>query len=248
MAEKEGREPSHNNAQVRRPEMLCPDSGKLYVFGYGSLIWKPNITYSRSWVGYIKGYKRRFYQGTTTHRGTPQQPGRVLTLLPSSDKEVRVWGKLFEVDGVDEINATIEHLAEREMILGGYRFDVVPFYPFKNCENNNYEQPPEVIQSVVYIAEPGNDQYIGKAPLEVQARQIAVAHGFCGPNSEYLKKLIEFIIEEVPKDNLHYDKYSLDLWNLVNEYLQQIASSTPQEMNNSSEILTPLIVGSIVTN
>lgn len=48
------------------------ETGKLYIFGYGSLIWRPNISYTRSWSGYIKGYKRRFYQGTTTHRGTPQ--------------------------------------------------------------------------------------------------------------------------------------------------------------------------------
>ncbi|VUZ53131.1 unnamed protein product [Hymenolepis diminuta] len=248
MASSENRRRRLTNVHVRCPEMLCPETGKLYIFGYGSLIWKPNINYSRSWVGYIKGYKRRFYQGTTTHRGTPEQPGRVLTLLPSIDKEARVWGKVFEVDGVEEINAAIEHLAEREMILGGYRFDAVPFYPFKNCEKNNCEQPQEVIRSFVYIAEPGNDQYIGKAPLEVQARQIALAHGFCGPNSEYLRKLIEFIIKEVPKDELHHDKYSFDLWYLVNEYLQQIASSTEQEVNNSSAILTPLVVDSIATN
>lgn len=91
-----------------------------------------------------------------------------MTLLPSVNKEARVWGVLFEVDGVEEINAAIEHLAEREMILGGYRFDKVPFYPFKNCENGNCDVPRKVIRSFVYIAEPGNDQYIGKAPLDVQ--------------------------------------------------------------------------------
>ena len=55
------------------PRMVCPKIERLYIFGYGSLIWRPTIEYSRSWSGYIKGYKRRFYQGTTTHRGTPQQ-------------------------------------------------------------------------------------------------------------------------------------------------------------------------------
>ena len=54
-------------------QMICSEAERIYIFGYGSLIWRPTIEYSRSWSGYIKGYKRRFYQGTTTHRGTPQQ-------------------------------------------------------------------------------------------------------------------------------------------------------------------------------
>lgn len=95
------------------------------------------------------------------------QPGRVLTLLPSEDKEDRVWGKVYEVDGAQDINAAIHHLAEREMNLGGYRFDAVSFYPLRCCEQDS-ELPRNVIRAFVYIAEPENDQYIGNAPLEIQ--------------------------------------------------------------------------------
>ncbi|KAM7541214.1 hypothetical protein Aperf_G00000037032 [Anoplocephala perfoliata] len=229
------------------PEMLCPKTGKLYIFGYGSLIWKPNISYSRSWIGYIKGYKRRFYQGTTTHRGTPDCPGRVVTLLPSENKEDRVWGKVYEVDGAEAINEAIDHLAEREMIMGGYRFDAVSFYPLKCCEQDT-EPPHDAIRAFVYIAEPGNDQYIGSAPLEDQAHQIASATGVCGPNSEYLQKLVNFINTEVPEDDHHYDQYSLDLWSLVDEYLQEISLlSSEHEANNSNEIMLIVAAKSIST-
>src|SRR2546430_17646183 len=45
----------------------------LWVFGYGSLVWNPGFKYSESRVGYIKGYKRRFWQGNDCQRGTPDQ-------------------------------------------------------------------------------------------------------------------------------------------------------------------------------
>lgn len=41
----------------------------LWIFGYGSLVWKPDFKYKRSKVGYISGYKRRFWHGDNFHRG-----------------------------------------------------------------------------------------------------------------------------------------------------------------------------------
>lgn len=44
----------------------------LWVFGYGSLIWLPKIEYAKSEKGFVKDYALRFWQGNTTHRGTPE--------------------------------------------------------------------------------------------------------------------------------------------------------------------------------
>lgn len=46
---------------------------RMWIFGYGSLLWYTNFTYVKVVPGVVRGYKRRFWQLSPDHRGTPEK-------------------------------------------------------------------------------------------------------------------------------------------------------------------------------
>lgn len=83
----------------------------VWIFGYGSLIWRPSFPFVERRWGYLPGWARRFYQGSTDHRGTEQSPGRVVTLLPEPDNVV--WGIAYRIKD-DDRDRVLSYLGVRE--------------------------------------------------------------------------------------------------------------------------------------
>ncbi|XP_065674867.1 putative glutathione-specific gamma-glutamylcyclotransferase 2 isoform X1 [Hydra vulgaris] len=156
----------------------------VWIFGYASLMWNANFKYSKSRIGYIKNFVRRFWQGSTDHRGVPGKPGRVATLIPTERDKHIVWGKAYYIESTD-VQETFEILDYREK--GGYSQQICDFYPRENEE--------AVIPVVVYNAVEGNENFLGVACIDDIAKQISKSVGPSGPNKDYLYKLCETLNE-----------------------------------------------------
>jgi cation transport regulator ChaC len=148
-----------------------------WVFGYGSLIWRPTFAFEERVVGWIEGWARRFWQGSTDHRGVPGAPGRVVTLV--REPGARCAGVAYRIAPAqrEEILAGLDH---REK--GGYaRHDV-------DVHVHGRGSP---LRALVYIATEANPEYLGPAAPAAIAAQIRNARGPSGPNVEYLLRLAE---------------------------------------------------------
>ncbi|XP_058190087.1 gamma-glutamylcyclotransferase 2-3 [Rhododendron vialii] len=181
----------------------------MWVFGYGSLIWKAGFHYDDRLVGCIKGYRRVFYQGSTDHRGTPDYPGRVVT-MERAQGEV-CWGVAYKISGTEDEQIALTYLEVREK-----QYDTKAYVDFFT---DPMALTPAVSDVMVYIASSDrklNPNYLGPASLEEIAKQIILAEGPSGPNRDYLfqleKALIQFGFE---------DKHVMDIANEVRRLLSE---------------------------
>ncbi|KAJ3154501.1 hypothetical protein HDU86_004630 [Geranomyces michiganensis] len=174
----------------------------MWVFGYGSLIWKVDFPYETRFPGYVRGYVRRFWQGSKDHRGTPANPGRVVTLIPQAEyrrshaardphalkptsnaAEAECWGVAYRIADAD-VDAVKAHLDHREK--NGYEcLEADVFHP--SVTGPDGELVPVVKGALVYCATSANDSFLGPdAGIEAIAKQIAVTRGPSGWNSDFL--------------------------------------------------------------
>lgn len=145
-----------------------------WIFGYGSLVWRPGFDFLERRIGYIEGWKRCFYQGSPDHRGTEKSPGRVVTLLPKP--KVKCWGVAYQISAA-AFETTFSYLDHREKC--GFHRHKVKFHCRENISREVY----------TYVAAEGNPDYLGPASMEEMAQQIYLSEGPSGPNSEYLLEL-----------------------------------------------------------
>lgn len=146
------------------------DHHQVWLFGYGSLIYKADFPYVERRPASIRHWTRRFWQGSHDHRGTPNAPGRVVTLI-----------------------------AEPGTVCAGMAYLITPqtFGQLDAREKNGYLRlatefsldDGRHVEGLVYIATADNTAFLGPAGEREIARQIASSHGPSGPNRDYLMHL-----------------------------------------------------------
>jgi len=177
-----------------------------WIFGYGSLIWKVDFPYFRKCDGYVKGFRRRFWLASTDHRGVPESPGRVVTLVTSEDPEEKVWGVAYEIPTDDKTRNDLDH---REK--GGYTRHLTTFHrtsafvdaPPSTSQvmtassstslSSSSSSSSSSIPVVVFIATSEVEEYVGPQSLDSLANIISTSIGPSGKNSEYLFNLAEAV-------------------------------------------------------
>ncbi|WYZ42914.1 hypothetical protein EsH8_VI_000613 [Colletotrichum jinshuiense] len=131
------------------------------------------------------------------HRGTPEAPGRVVTLIERSYWEQltdhhdsapdRVWGVAYRIKA-DKVAEVKDYLDIRE--INGYTIHYAPFYPADGSEP---------IRTLVYIGTPDNDQFVGPQDPQALAAHIHKSRGPSGPNIDYLLGLEKALNELSPE-------------------------------------------------
>lgn len=151
-------------------------SDSLWLFAYGSLVFRPDIPFAERVPAILDGYARRFWQGSTDHRGVPGAPGRVVTLIRLEG--ARCAGIAYRVEGAHR-DKVLHDLDVREQ--GGY---ARTFERLVDAEGTAITD-----EALVYVATPENPNWLGDAPLDAIAAQIRGAVGPSGPNPEYVIEL-----------------------------------------------------------
>jgi len=163
------------------------NNGDLWVFGYGSLMWRPGFAHIERHQARITGYHRAFCVYSYHHRGTPQKPGLVLGLSRGG----ACRGILYRV-AADKAEETIAYLREREQVTAVYlevRTKAVRLSDATWIDN-----------VLTYVADPGHEQYAGRLDLTTQAKLIARGEGKSGLNPDYLASMIEHLQDSGIRD------------------------------------------------
>lgn len=141
----------------------------VWLFGYGSLIWHQGFPFEEVRRAHVRGWKRRFWQGSHDHRGVPDDPGRVVTLVEADGEQC--FGRAFLIS-----HDVFERLDQRE-INGYHRINVEIFFDNGSAPGMTYHAPA------------GNFAFLGDAPINEMVTQIGRCAGRSGRNADYVLEL-----------------------------------------------------------
>lgn len=164
------------------PRDMLDADGHLYVFAYGSLIWRPGFSHTAAHPALLRGFHRRFCLWSHRYRGTPDRPGLVLGL----DRGGACRGLVFRV-ATPEAGAVLAYLDDRELPDGAEQVYVRRLLPVRLLDSG------QRVRAVAYVANRACRLYCGALPTERAAAAIAAGHGQMGPNRDYLLNTVEHL-------------------------------------------------------
>jgi cation transport protein ChaC len=145
----------------------------LWVFGYGSLMWRPGFDFLERVEARLLGAHRALCVYSFHHRGTPERPGLVLGL----DLGGACRGIAYRVAATERAR-TVAYLRAREQVTMVYRECTRPVW--LKCE------PARRVAALCYTVDRSHPQYAGRLSIEQQLHHVRQGHGQSGANRDYV--------------------------------------------------------------
>jgi cation transport protein ChaC len=148
-------------------------AGDLWVFGYGSLMWRPGFDFLERIEARLLGAHRALCVYSFVHRGTPERPGLVLGL----DRGGNCRGVAFRV-AASAWSATVAYLRAREQVTMVYR----------EARRRVWlaNDPNRAVMALCYTVDRSHPQYAGRLTLDQQLHYVRQGHGQSGANRDYV--------------------------------------------------------------
>ena len=157
-----------------------PSKDDLWVFGYGSLMWRPGFAFVEQVPARLIGEHRALCVYSFDHRGTPEKPGLVLGL----DRGGACRGIAFRV-AAKRRDDTVDYLRGREQTTHVYR-EVMRSVWLEN-------EARQRVSALAYVVDRGHVQYAGRLSLAEQLRYVRQGHGRSGNNRDYVLSTVKSI-------------------------------------------------------
>ena len=153
------------------------ETGDLWVFGYGSLMWRPGFAYLERVSARLIGLHRALCVFSFVHRGTPERPGLVLGL----DRGGMCRGVAYRVAAKARAE-TIEYLRSREQVTSVY------LETMRRIELEDHAR--RRVRALCYVIDRRHVQYAGRLTLAESLHHVRQGHGQSGPNRDYVLETV----------------------------------------------------------
>lgn len=152
----------------------------LWVFGYGSLMWRPGFDFAERTLATIRGWRRSLCVYSHVHRGTPERPGLVLGL----DRGGSCKGVAFRVPAASAAEV-VDYLRAREQVTMVYR----------EIRARAVLADGRAVAVLAYAVDRGHAQYAGALELDELERLVSQGFGVSGANPDYVSATYAHMVE-----------------------------------------------------
>jgi glutathione-specific gamma-glutamylcyclotransferase len=193
------------------------DHEDLWVFGYGSLMWRPGFEFVEHVPARLIGLHRALCVYSFVHRGTPERPGLVLGL----DRGGMCRGIAFRVAAASG-DATIAYLRAREQVTTVY------LETWRRIELE--EAARRQVRALCFVVDRSHVQYAGRLTLAESVHHVRQGHGSSGANRDYVLETVQAL------EALGYRETEL---HLIAERLNSGISHREAGIRNTAKMIIP---------